>query len=166
MLTGRSQWHSRALLRLSLTGWVILSVVGVAQLLVVLDATIVNIALPSAYLVVHHTGPLAPSIAATRGYTLAFVVSAGVLGPGAILAVVLLPSRHRLAELRNVATAANCCLRTVGARSGQAWLKPVMYPPDGGRCIGLASKDGADGDPAAGTAIAWPCAGTARPPTT
>ena len=106
LLTGRSQWHSRALLRLSLTGWVILSVVGVAQLLVVLDATIVNIALPSAYLVVHHTGPLAPSIAATRGYTLAFAVSAGVLGLGAILAVVLLPSRHRLAELRNAATAA------------------------------------------------------------
>jgi hypothetical protein len=60
----------------------------------------------TSYLVVHHTGPLAPSIAATRGYILAFAVSAGVLGLGAILAVVLLPSRHRLAELRNAATAA------------------------------------------------------------
>jgi hypothetical protein len=64
--------------------WVILSVVAVAQLMVVLDSTI---ALP------------------TPGYTLAFAVSAGVLGLGAILAVVLLPSRHRLAELRNAATA-------------------------------------------------------------
>jgi hypothetical protein len=60
----------------------------------------------TSYLVAHHTGPLAPAIAATHGYTLAFAVSAGVLGLGAILAVVLLPSRHRLAELRNAATAA------------------------------------------------------------
>jgi predicted MFS family arabinose efflux permease len=59
----------------------------------------------TSYLAAHHTGPLARSIAATHGYTLAFAVSAGVLGLGAILALVLLPSRHRLAELRNAATA-------------------------------------------------------------
>jgi hypothetical protein len=46
-------------------------------------------------------GALAPAIAATHGYTLAFAVSAALLGLGVILAVVLLPSRHRLAELRN-----------------------------------------------------------------
>jgi len=60
----------------------------------------------TSYLVAHHTGPLAPSIAATRGYTLAFAVSAGVLGLGAILAMILVPSRHQLAELRSAATAA------------------------------------------------------------
>lgn len=55
------------------------------------------------YLAAHHAGPLAPAIAATRGYTLAFAVSAGLLGLGFVLAVVLLPSRHRLEELRSAA---------------------------------------------------------------
>ena len=55
----------------------------------------------ASYLVSHHTGPLAPAIAATHGYTVAFAVSAAVLGVGVILAIVLLPSRHRLEELRN-----------------------------------------------------------------
>ena len=60
----------------------------------------------TSYLAAHHTGPLAPAIAATRGYTVAFAVSAGILGLGVILAIVLLPSRQRLAELRAVAAAA------------------------------------------------------------
>jgi EmrB/QacA subfamily drug resistance transporter len=55
----------------------------------------------ASYLVSHHAGPQAPAIAATHGYTVAFAVSATVLGVGAILAIVLLPSRHRLEELRN-----------------------------------------------------------------
>ena len=55
----------------------------------------------ASYLVSHHTGPLAPAIAATHGYTVAFAVSSAVLGVGVILAIVLLPSRHRLEELRN-----------------------------------------------------------------
>ena len=54
----------------------------------------------TSYLAVHHTGPLAPAIAATHGYTVAFAVSAGIFGLGVILAIVLLPSRRRLAELR------------------------------------------------------------------
>jgi len=58
------------------------------------------------YLVAHHAGPLAPAIAATHGYTLAFTVSAGVLALGAIVAVILVPSQRRLTELRNAATAA------------------------------------------------------------
>jgi EmrB/QacA subfamily drug resistance transporter len=58
------------------------------------------------YLTAHHTGPLAPVIAATHGYTVAFAVSAGVFGLGVILAIVLLPSRQRLADLRAAATAA------------------------------------------------------------
>jgi hypothetical protein len=60
----------------------------------------------TSYLVAHHTGPLAPAIAATHGYTLAFAVSAGVLVLGAVIAVVLVPSRRRLAELRTAAPAA------------------------------------------------------------
>ena len=57
----------------------------------------------TSYLVAHHTGPLAPTVAATRGYTMAFAVSAGVFGLGVILAIVLLPSRQRLADLRAAA---------------------------------------------------------------
>jgi EmrB/QacA subfamily drug resistance transporter len=55
----------------------------------------------ASYLVSHHTGPQAAAIAATHGYTVAFAVSAAVLGVGVILAIVLLPSRRRLEELRN-----------------------------------------------------------------
>jgi EmrB/QacA subfamily drug resistance transporter len=55
----------------------------------------------ASYLVSHHTVPLAPAIAATHGYTVAFAVSSAVLGVGVILAIVLLPSRRRLEELRN-----------------------------------------------------------------
>ncbi len=58
------------------------------------------------YLITHHAGPLAPAVAATHGYTVAFTVSAALLGLGFILAIVLLPSKHRLAELRNAAAAA------------------------------------------------------------
>jgi hypothetical protein len=53
------------------------------------------------YLIGHHTGPLAPAIAATHGYTIAFGVSARLLGLGFVLAIVLLPSRRRLAELKD-----------------------------------------------------------------
>ena len=60
----------------------------------------------TSYLAAHHTAPLAPTIAATHGYTTAFAVSAGVFGLGVILAIVLLPSRQRLADLRAAATAA------------------------------------------------------------
>jgi EmrB/QacA subfamily drug resistance transporter len=59
----------------------------------------------ASYLVIHHTSPLAPAIAATHGYTVAFSVSAGLLGLGVILAIVLLPSKRRLAELRAAAPA-------------------------------------------------------------
>jgi hypothetical protein len=60
----------------------------------------------TSYLAAHHTGPLAASIAATHGYTLAFAVSAGVLVLGAVLAMFLVPSRRQLAELRSAAPAA------------------------------------------------------------
>jgi EmrB/QacA subfamily drug resistance transporter len=60
----------------------------------------------TSYLAAHHTGPLAPAIAATHGYTTAFAVSAGIFGLGVILAIILLPSRQRLAQLRAAAAAA------------------------------------------------------------
>jgi EmrB/QacA subfamily drug resistance transporter len=60
----------------------------------------------TSYFVAHHTGRLAPAIAATHGYTVAFAVSAGVFGLGVILAIFLLPSRQRLADLRAAAVAA------------------------------------------------------------
>jgi EmrB/QacA subfamily drug resistance transporter len=59
----------------------------------------------ASYLISHHAGPLAPAIAATHGYTLAFAVSAGLLGLGLILTIALLPSKQRLAELRRAAEA-------------------------------------------------------------
>ena len=58
----------------------------------------------TSYLIAHHTGPQAPAIAATHGYTLAFAISAALLGLGAILAILMLPSRKRLAELTSEAS--------------------------------------------------------------
>ncbi len=60
----------------------------------------------ASYLIAHHTSPLAAASAATHGYTVAFGVSASLLGLGFILAIVLLPSKRRLAELRNAAATA------------------------------------------------------------
>jgi EmrB/QacA subfamily drug resistance transporter len=60
----------------------------------------------ASYLAAHPTGPLAPAIAATHGDTVIFAVSAGIFGLGVILAIVLLPSRQRLAELRAAAAPA------------------------------------------------------------
>ena len=59
----------------------------------------------ASYLITHHASPLAPAIAATHGYTIAFSVSAALLGLGFILAIILLPSRRRLTDIRT-ATAA------------------------------------------------------------
>jgi EmrB/QacA subfamily drug resistance transporter len=57
----------------------------------------------ASYLITHHTSPLAPAIAATHGYTVAFSVSAALLGLGFVLAIVLLPSKRLLTERRNAA---------------------------------------------------------------
>ena len=61
----------------------------------------------ASYLLTHHAGApaLAVAVAATHGYTVAFTVSAVLFGLGVVLAVVLLPSRQRLAELRSAAAA-------------------------------------------------------------
>src|SRR5450631_4265661 len=57
----------------------------------------------ASYLAVHHTGALAPAVAATHGYKMAFATSAALFGLGAVLAVTLLPSKHRLEQLRAAA---------------------------------------------------------------
>ncbi len=54
------------------------------------------------YLTAHHTGRLATATAAVHGYSAALTVSAALLGVGAVTAVLLLPSRRKLAELRNM----------------------------------------------------------------
>ncbi len=59
------------------------------------------------YLTNHPLGALAPAIAATHGYTVAFTVSAALFSLGVVLAVVLLPSRKRLSQLRSAAAAAS-----------------------------------------------------------
>jgi hypothetical protein len=70
------------------------------------------------YLIAHPTGPLAAAVAATHGYTIAFGVSAGLLGLGFILAIVLLPSRRRLVDLVD-AGAATPAVPTPPARAEQ-----------------------------------------------
>ena len=60
----------------------------------------------TSYLIGHHTNPLAPAIAITHGDTVAFTVSAALFGLGCILAIVLLPGRRRVAEIRTAAAAA------------------------------------------------------------
>ena len=57
----------------------------------------------ASYLTVHDTGRLAPAVAAVHGYSAAFTVSAALFAFGALVALVLLPSRRRLEELRSAA---------------------------------------------------------------
>jgi len=59
----------------------------------------------TSYLLAHHTGPQAAAAAATHGYTLAFTISAALLGLGAILAILMLPSRKQLEQLTSEASA-------------------------------------------------------------
>jgi hypothetical protein len=47
-----------------------------------------------------------------HGYTVAFTVSAALFGVGALAAVLLLPSRRRLEELRNPALAGSAAPAT------------------------------------------------------
>jgi EmrB/QacA subfamily drug resistance transporter len=87
-------------------------------------AALSTIALTAAasYLAAHHTGPLAPATAATHGYTVAFATSAALFGVGVLLAIVLLPSKRRLGELRAAASAPP----PAGALAGAA--EPVSAP--------------------------------------
>jgi EmrB/QacA subfamily drug resistance transporter len=69
-------------------------------------AALSTIALTAAgsYLAAHQAGRLAPAVAATHGYTLAFTVAAALCGAGVLLALVLLPGKARLEQLRNAAS--------------------------------------------------------------
>lgn len=53
----------------------------------------------TSYLLAHHTGSQAAATASTHGYTLAFTISAALLGLGALLAALMLPSHRRSREL-------------------------------------------------------------------
>ena len=59
----------------------------------------------TSYLTGDPAGSQASAIAATRGYTLAFTISAALLVLGAIVAILMLPSRKRLEELTSEASA-------------------------------------------------------------
>jgi len=52
----------------------------------------------TSYLLTHHTGAQAAAAAATHGYTLAFTISAALLGLGALLTVLMLPSHRKSSE--------------------------------------------------------------------
>ena len=85
----------------------------------------------TSYLVAHHTGPLAQATAAVHGYTLAFTVSAGLFVLGLILAIALLPSRHRLEELRSeaaVLTPAPAAAEPVPAPAPESAPVPALEP--------------------------------------
>jgi EmrB/QacA subfamily drug resistance transporter len=86
----------------------------------------------ASYLVAHHASAQAPAIAATHGYTQAFAIAAGLLALGAIVAVVLLPSRRRLAELRDAAAAAAAAQAPApapGSRPAPRVTYPVIVIP-------------------------------------
>jgi hypothetical protein len=105
----------------------------------------------TSYLAAHHTGPaaLAQATAAVHGYTLAFSVSAGILGVGVILALTLLPSRHRLEELRNQAAAP-------AAGPATSVPAPESAPAPGTAPVPAAEPVGARSAEPAGTRTAQP----------
>jgi EmrB/QacA subfamily drug resistance transporter len=96
----------------------------------------------ASYLVAHHTSPLAPAIAATHGYTTAFAVSAGLLGLGFILAIVLLPSRRRLAELRAASAAAPAAPAPAPAAPAAAPAPAAPVPAPAGAAPAPAATPG------------------------
>jgi EmrB/QacA subfamily drug resistance transporter len=118
----------------------------------------------ASYLVAHHTGPLAPAVAATHGYTLAFAVSAGIFGLGVILAITLLPSRQRLAELRaEAATAAEAAPTAPAPASAPA---SASAPAPASAAAPAPPPAAAQPAAAAGAGAAAPASGLGPPPET
>ena len=76
------------------------------------------------YLTGGHAGQQASAIAATNGYTAAFTISAALLVIGAILAILMLPSQKRLAELTSEAPAPPILLPEPEVAA------PVLLPQD------------------------------------
>jgi EmrB/QacA subfamily drug resistance transporter len=117
----------------------------------------------ASYLVAHHTEPAAPLIAATHGYTVAFAVSAGIFGLGVILAIVLLPSRQRLADLRAVAATAAEAAAPVAAPASAPAPAPAPAPAEAAApaaAVSGAAGPGA-GAPGAGAPGTAPASGLA-----
>ena len=82
----------------------------------------------ASYLAAHHASALAPATAAVHGYVLAFTISAVLLGIGCLLALALLPSRHRLGELRKAAEARAAEARAAEAPAAEAPAPAVPSP--------------------------------------
>jgi EmrB/QacA subfamily drug resistance transporter len=105
----------------------------------------------ASYLAAHHATPLAPAIAATRGYTEAFAIAAALLGFGVIVALVLLPSRRRLAELRAAAAPAPAATPAAapgaGPRPESRAPAPVTVIPVAIVCCWPVSRPGAPARP-------------------
>ena len=78
------------------------------------------------HLIAHPTPPATAAVtAATYGYTLAFAISGALFGLGVILALVLLPSRARLEQLRAAATPGVSAATTASAATAEAEREPV-----------------------------------------
>jgi EmrB/QacA subfamily drug resistance transporter len=91
----------------------------------------------ASYLVTHH-GPLAPAMAATHGYTVAFTVSAALFGLGFILAIVLLPGKRRLAEIRAAAAAAAAAPTAAAPAPAPPPVAPQPHPQPAFEAIPVA----------------------------
>jgi hypothetical protein len=101
----------------------------------------------ASYLVVHHTSPLAPAIAATYGYTQAFAISAALLGAGFILALALLPSKRRLDQLR--ARAAPAAAAPPAAAPAPAATAPATSPASAASARTATAPPGVEAIPVA-----------------
>ena len=106
------------------------------------------------YLAAHHAAPLAPATAAVHGYTMAFTVSAALLGLGALLTVLLVPSKTRLEELRNAPPVAVEVAPAAPARS------PALA--DASPALADASPAQADASPAQADAMRTQSAGPSQ----
>jgi hypothetical protein len=82
------------------------------------------------YLTAHHAGPLAPATAAVHGYIVAFAVSAALFGVGALLAFLLVPSRRRLEELRNMEPAPSAASAASPALTDSVSVGDGVQSPD------------------------------------
>jgi EmrB/QacA subfamily drug resistance transporter len=102
----------------------------------------------ASYLTAHHTSPLAPAIAATHGYTVAFTISAALLGFGFLLSIVLLPSKRRLDELRSAAPPAPSATPAPAAPSAPAPAPATAQPATASASAHSASAQPASAQPA------------------
>ena len=103
------------------------------------------------YLAAHHAGPLAPAIASVHGYDLAFAISASLFAVGAVVGIVLLPSRRRLEELRNRALSSSAAAAPSAAQSSPAPSSPAQSSP---AQSSAAQSSGADGPAVSGVVAA------------